>query len=362
MNELNDTLKQLNIFLDEESLNKLYKSSSSLDGAIEYYFNNTHLYNILAQEKVNLIQEKVNLIQEKVNLIQEKVSHRHRIKEIINQCEENIKINNHDDLFTKINYIYDAGNLEIRKIDLLLFASTLQRDNPEFDYISIIVLLEYISDDILLKIFNDNTLIYPHNNRPFLTNKLGSTMSTLLIQGYFEIYYYIINRLQNRLELNVEDDLMILFNFILFRLSDSRKDETIVLRYKPLINILKLKLNLTINLFSNEWFDNFINKCKETLNNLKQKESWIKNNYEEKSKSSPSGQGCSASLNLFQGVLLIQFLKRDTQLSYIFTGHSRWEDTVEPVIESVEPYSNYILDRNLDVDEEYINSIREIFN
>ena len=79
--------------------------------------------------------------------------------------------------------------------------------------------------------------------------------------------------------------------------------------------------------------------------NLKQKEAWIKkNNYEEKN------------------VLLIQFLKRDTQLSYIFTGHSRWEDTVEPVIESVEPYSNYILDRNLDVDEEYINSIREIFN
>ena len=331
MNELNDTLKQLNIFLDEESLNKLYKSSSSLDGAIEYYFNNTHLYNILAQEKVNLIQEKV--------------SHRHRIKEIINQCEENIKINNHDDLFTKINYIYDAGNLEIRKIDLLLFASTLQRDNPEFDYISIIVLLEYISDDILLKIFNDNTLIYPHNNRPFLTNKLGSTMSTLLIQGYFEIYYYIINRLQNRLELNVEDDLMVLFNFILFRLSDTRKDETIVLRYKPLINILRQRLNLTINLFSNEWFNNIINKCKETLINLKQKETWIKkNNYEEKS------------------TLLIQFLKRDTQLYYIFTGHSRWEDTVEPVIESVEPYSNYILDRNLDVDEEYINSIREIFN
>ena len=253
MNELNDTVKQLNIFLDEESLNKLYKSSSSLDGAIEYYFNNTHLYNILAQEKViliqekvNLIQEKVNLIQKKVNLIQETVSQRHRIKEIINQCEENIKINNHDDLFTKINYIYDAGILEIRKIDLLLFASTLQRDNPEFDYMSIIVLLEYISDDILLKIFNDNTLIYPHNNRPFLTNKLGSTMSTLLIQGYFEIYYYIINRLQNRLELNVEDDLMILFNFILFRLSDTRKDETIVLRYKPLINILKLKLKKVI--------------------------------------------------------------------------------------------------------------------
>ena len=338
MNKLNNTLKQLNIFLDDESLNKLYKSSSSLDGAIEYYLNNTHLYNILTQEKVNLIQEKVNLIQEKV-------SHRHRIKEIINQCEENIKINNYDDLFTKINYIYGAGILEIRKIDLLLFASTLQRDNPEFDYMSIIVLLEYISDDILLKIFNDNTLIYPHNNRPFLTNKLGSTMSTLLIQGYFEIYYYIINRLQNRLELNVEDDLMILFNFILFRLSDIRKDETIVLRYKPLINILRQRLNLTINLFSNEWFNNFINKCKETLINLKQKEAWIKkNNYEEKN------------------VLLIQFLKRDTQLSYIFTGHSRWEDTVEPVIESVEPYSNYILDRNLDVDEEYINSIREIFN
>jgi hypothetical protein len=326
MNELNNTLKQLNIFLDEESLNKLYKSSSSLDGAIEYYLNNTHLYNILTQEKV---------------------SQRHRIKEIIDQCEENIKINNHDDLFTKINYIYGADNLEIRKIDLLLFASTLQRNNPEFDYMSIIVLLEYISDDILLKIFNDNTLIYPHNNRPFLTNKLGSTMSTLLIQGYFEIYYYIINRLQNRLELNVEDDLMILFNFILFRLSDTRKDETIVLRYKPLINILKERLNLnqTINLFSNEWFNNFINKCKETLINLKQKEVWIKkNNYEEKS------------------VLLIQFLKRDTQLSCIFTGHSRWDDTVEPVIESVEPYSNYILDNNLNVDEEYINSIREIFN
>ena len=324
MNELKNTLKELNIFLDEESLNKLYKSSSSLDGAIEYYLNNTHLYNILTQEKV---------------------SQRHRIKEIIDQCEENIKINNYDDLFTKINYVYGAGILEIRKIDLLLFASTLKRDNPEFEYMSIIVLLEYISDDILLKIFNDNTLIYPHNNRPFLTNKLGSTMSTLLIQGYFEIYYYIINRLQNRLELNVEDDLMILFNFILFRLSDTRKDETIILRYKPLINILRQRLNQTINLFSNEWFNNFINKCKETLINLKQKEVWIKkNNYEEKS------------------VLLIQFLKRDIQLSYIFTGHSRWEDTVEPVIESVEPYSNYILDRNLDVDEEYINSIREIFN
>ena len=323
MNKLNNTLKQLNIFLDEESLNKLYKSSSSLDGAIEYYFNNTHLYNILTQEKV---------------------SQRHRIKEIINQCEENIKVNNYNDLFTKINYVYGAGNLEIRKIDLLLFASTLQRDNPEFDYMSIIVLLEYISDDILLKIFNDNTLIYPHNNRPFLTNKLGSTMSTLLIQGYFEIYYYIINRLQNRLELNVEDDLMILFNFILFRLSDTRKDETIILRYKPLINILKERLNLnqTINLFSNEWFYNFINKCKETLINLKQKEAWIKNiHYEEKSN------------------LLIQFLKRDIQLSYIFTGHSRWEDTVEPVIES---YSNYILDKNLNVDEEYINCIRGIFN
>lgn len=324
MNELKNTLKELNIFLDEESLNKLYKSSSSLDGAIEYYLNNTHLYNILTQEKV---------------------SQRHRIKEIIDQCEENIKINNYDDLFTKINYVYGAGILEIRKIDLLLFASTLKRDNPEFEYMSIIVLLEYISDDILLKIFNDNTLIYPHNNRTFLTNKLGSTMSTLLIQGYFEIYYYIINRLQNRLELNVEDDLMILFNFILFRLSDTRKDETIILRYKPLINILRQRLNQTINLFSNEWFNNFINKCKETLINLKQKEVWIKkNNYEEKS------------------VLLIQFLKRDIQLSYIFTGHSRWEDTVEPVIESVEPYSNYILDRNLDVDEEYINSIREIFN
>ena len=330
MNELNNTLKQLNIFLDEESLNKLYKSSSSLDGAIEYYFNNTHLYNILTQEKVNLIQEKV--------------SQRRRIKEIIDQCEENIKINNFDDLFTKINYVYGAGILEIRKIDLLLFASTLQRDNPEFDYMSIIVLLEYISDDILLKIFNDNTLIYPHNNRPFLTNKLGSTMSTLLIQGYFEIYYYIINRLQNRLVLNVEDDLMILFNFLLFRLSDTRKDETIVLRYKPLINILKSRLKL-INLFSNEWFNNFINKCKETLINLKEKEAWIKkNNYEEKSS------------------LLIQFLKRDTQLSCIFTGHSRWEDCAEPVIESVEPYSNYILDNNLNVDEEYINSIREIFN
>ena len=63
-----------------------------------------------------------------------------------------------------------------------------------------------------------------------------------------------------------------------------------------------------------------------------------------------------------KNVLLIQFLKRDTQLSYIFTGHSRWEDCAEPVIESIEPYSNYILDRNLDVDEEYINSIREIFN
>ncbi len=330
MNELNNTLKQLNIFLDEESLNKLYKSSSSLDGAIEYYFNNTHLYNILTQEKV---------------------LQRHRIKEIINQCEENIKINNYDDLFTKINYVYGAGNLEIRKIDLLLFASTLQRDNPEFNYMNIIVLLEYISDDILLKIFNDNTLIYPHNNRPFLTNKLGSTMSTLLIQGYFEIYYYIINRLQNRLVLNVEDDLMILFNFILFRLSDTRKDETIVLRYKPLINILRqrLKLNLT-NLFSNEWFNDFINKCKETLINLKQKEAWIKNiHYEEKSKLILKG-------------LLIQFLKRDTQLSYIFTGHSRWEDCAEPVIESIEPYSNYILDKNLDIDEEYINSIREIFN
>lgn len=320
--KLNNILKHLNIFLDDESLNKLYKSSSSLDGSIEYYFNNTHLYNI----------QKV-----------EKVSQRHRIKEIINQCEENIKINNYDDLFTKINYIYGAGILEIRKIDLLLFASTLQRDNPEFDYMSIIVLLKYISNDILLKIFNDNTLIYPYNNRPFLTNKLGSTMSTLLIQGYFEIYYYIINRLQNRLELNAEDDLMILFNFILFRLSDSRKDKTIVLRYKPLINILKSKLNLT-NLFSNEWFDNFINKCKETLINLKQKEAWIKNNYEEKNS------------------LLIQFLKRDTQLSYIFTGHSRWEDTIEPIIESIEPYSNYILDGNLGVDEEYINSIREIFN
>jgi hypothetical protein len=333
MDELKNTLKQLNIFLDEESLNKLYKSSSSLDGAIEYYFNNTHLYNI-----------------QKVDKVKEKVSQRHRIKEIINQCKENIKINNYDDLFTKIDYVYGAGNLEIRKIDLLLFASTLQRDNPEFDYMSIIVLLEYISDDILLKIFNDNTLIYPHNNRSFLTNKLGSTMSTLLIQGYFEIYHYIINRLQNRLVLNVEDDLMILFNFILFRLSDTRKDDIIISRYKPLINILRQRLNLTINLFSNEWFNDFINKCKETLINLKQKEAWIKNiNYEEKSKSSLKS-------------LLIQFLKRDTQLSYIFTGHSRWEDTVEPVIESVEPYSNYILDRNLEVDEEYINSIREIFN
>ena len=342
--ELKNTLKQLNIFLNEESLNKLYKSSSSLDGAIEYYFNNTHLYN-MQTETILSLDNKVSQVQEKVSQVQEKVLHRHRIKEIINQCEENIKINSYDDLFTKINYIYGAGNLEIRKIDLLLFASTLQRDNPEFDYINIIVLLEYISDDILLKIFNDNTLIYPHNNRPFLTNKLGSTMSTLLIQGYFEIYYYIINRLQNRLELNVEDDLMILFNFILFRLSDTRKDETIVLRYKPLINILKERLNQTINLFSNEWFNNFINKCKETLINLKQKEVWIKkNNYEEKS------------------VLLIQFLKRDTQLSCIFTGHSRWEDTVEPVIESVEPYSNYILDNNLNVDEEYINSIKEIFN
>ena len=331
MNELKNTLKQLNIFLDEESLNKLYKSSSSLDGSIEYYFNNTHLYNI----------QEVN---------KEKVSQRHRIKEIINQCEENIKINNksnpdgYDDLFTKINYVYGSGILEIRKIDLLLFASTLQRDNSDFDYMSIIILLEYISDDILLKIFNDNTLIYPHNNRPFLTNKLGSTMSTLLIQGYFEIYHYIINRLQNRLELNIEDDLMILFNFILFRFSDSRKDETIILRYKPLINILKSRLNL-LNLFSNEWFNNFISKCKETLINLKQKEVWIKNtNYEEKSK------------------LLIQFLKRDTQLSYIFTGHSRWEDSIEPVIESIEPYSNYILDRNLNLDEDYIKCIREIFN
>ena len=331
MNELKNTLKQLNIFLDEESLNKLYKSSSSLDGSIEYYFNNTHLYNI----------QEVN---------KEKVSQRHRIKEIINQCEENIKINNksnpdgYDDLFTKINYVYGSGILEIRKIDLLLFASTLQRDNSDFDYMSIIILLEYISDDILLKIFNDNTLIYPHSNRLFLTNKLGSTMSTLLIQGYFEIYHYIINRLQNRLELNIEDDLMILFNFILFRFSDSRKDETIILRYKPLINILKSRLNL-LNLFSNEWFNNFISKCKETLINLKQKEVWIKNtNYEEKSK------------------LLIQFLKRDTQLSYIFTGHSRWEDSIEPVIESIEPYSNYILDRNLNLDEDYIKCIREIFN
>ncbi len=277
------------------------------------------------------------------NVIEKVVVGNKRVDDIINQTKDNIRRGEYDDLFTKIEYVYGTGDLIIRKIDLLMLAP--YRDKTRVEQSEIIILLKTIPREILLKLFNDDTLLYPHFNRSYLNLKKGSIMSTLLIQGYFDIYEYIIHRLPYII-LNEVDDLMILFNFILFREGgDISSDlDDINRTYIPLISFLKRRLEGNNRyLFSEAWFNEFIIKCTKTLDGLKKLELWRN----QKTKEDKS-------------ILLFRFLKKDPELLKLFTGHSRWEDTVEPVIDDGE-YSLYIL---LDdtINEEYINIIRNIFN
>jgi hypothetical protein len=266
-----------------------------------------------------------------------------RIDDIINQTKDNIRGKKYDDLFTKIDYGYGMGNLIIRKIDLLMLAP--YRDFSRVEQSEIITLLETIPDKILLNLFNDDTLPYPHSGRSYLNFKKGSIMSTLLIQGYFDIYEYIIRRLPHII-LNDVDDLMILFNFILFREGgDISSDlDDINRTYIPLISFLKRRLEGNNRyLFSEAWFNEFIIKCTKTLDGLKKLELWRN----QKTKEDKS-------------ILLFRFLKKDPELLKLFTGHSRWEDTVEPVIDG--EYSLDIIKDDDTIDEDYINIIKNIFN
>jgi hypothetical protein len=194
---------------------------------------------------------------------------------------QDITEGNFESMFEKVDYIDDSSNgiLEIRLIDVLLhnhYDYKFIHDGHTELQLRNIEILKKLDPEILRRIFNDGSLKYPYaNRRHYLQEKPGSTMSTMLLSKFLLIYDYVISTIPD-IELNIVDDLSIIFDHMLCGIVDEKTCDIKINSdlYMKILNHL-LTLNSGNLEYSSEWFDSVI-RILETEYNDKIKVKWFR--------------------------------------------------------------------------------------
>ena len=153
----------------------------------------------------------------------------------IKNIEESIIEKDYNNLFTIIKkYQLESSQLEVRNIDILLHY-VIDIENHEEN---IIRLLETMPREIIIEIFNDDTVKYPYPSRKYLNNKKSSTLSSILVSQFINIYYYLIIRYPE-LIINEDVDLKLILNQLLGIYSQRQIIHKYDDIYKDIIRILK---------------------------------------------------------------------------------------------------------------------------
>ena len=225
------------------------------------------------------------------------------IKEEVIQSIKNI---NFDVLTSVILLQTDMSIFFTRKIDVLLHGGS-----GEDELIHMVDQIAPIDISVIYRIFNDARVIYPYANRSYLNKKLGSVMSSLLIEGHVLLYDHILH-IAPDLILNAFDDLSILFTHAMSRDISPDIEKPIFIR---IINHLKNKLEGDyVGIFSIEWFEKLISK----LNT----EKWY----------SSSSNNIADIENKISSMVIKLATSRekdllDLKIPQIFEGHNEWESS-----------------------------------
>ena len=167
---------------------------------------------------IDLLENYHSLNNQQVTPIEKilKVSSGRNATPHIEKLIKDIETGNFETIFQKVEFTENSSVLDIRLIDVLLH--TIQDERTHEDHqIYVIYILSKIPDEIVRRIFNDSTVKYPFQNRQYyLQGKPGSTMSTILVSKFLVFYLYIIKRFPD-IQLNIFDDLSIIFNHMLSR-------------------------------------------------------------------------------------------------------------------------------------------------
>jgi hypothetical protein len=248
----------------------------------------------------------------------EKISIISDFDKIYHEIMSSIENNNLDLLIEPIYCTADTSIFISRKIDVLFHGGKLRRNDNrtdqnesmnEHEKIIMIDLINSINSEFIPKIFNDTRVIYPHGKK-YLDQKVGSVMSSILVEGDVLLYNHIID-LYPPIQVNAFDDLSLFFNFLI---SGNDREEFRHI-YIKIINFLKSKLleksDEHKDVFTVKWFESLIDNLQNYIGYLKTKQ-WYKND------------GMQQFLDYIKGN---NDLNSTPFLKEVFTYHNGWESS-----------------------------------